>query len=167
MDGEWQTCALNAADYVKKAQETAKIMRWVDPSVELVACGSSNSMQKTFPKWDRIVLEGLYDQVDYLSCHHYFENRTGVTRDYLASYVQMEKFIKTIIATADYVKAQTRSTKDMMISFDEWNIWSLDGEPWQDYFAEGKNRFDVAPPLLEQPYTLLDALVFGGLMCTL
>lgn len=167
MDGEWQTCALNAADYVKKARETAKIMRWVDPSVELVACGSSNSMQKTFPKWDRIVLEGLYDQVDYLSCHHYFENRTGVTRDYLASYVQMENFIKTIIATADYVKAQTRSTKDMMISFDEWNIWSLDGEPWQNYFADGKSRFNVAPPLLEQSYTLLDALVFGGLMCTL
>ncbi|WP_338329744.1 alpha-L-arabinofuranosidase C-terminal domain-containing protein [Commensalibacter sp. Nvir] len=167
MDGQWQTCHLDAHDYVKKARETAKIMRWVDPDIQLVACGSSNSMQQTFPEWDRLVLEGLYEHIDFLSCHHYFENRNGNTTDYLASFVQMENFIRTIVATADYAKAKVGSKKDMMISFDEWNIWSNESEPWDDYFKNGKHRFEVAPPILEQRYTLLDALVFSGLMCTL
>ncbi|MBF7957369.1 alpha-N-arabinofuranosidase [Rahnella victoriana] len=167
MDGAWQTCHLDAEDYVKKARETAKILRWVDRDIKLVACGSSSSLQHTFPEWDRIVLEGLYEQIDYLSCHHYFENRTGNPQDFLASFVQMDNFIHTIVATADYVKAKLRSKKTMMISFDEWNIWSIDGEPWQDYFTDHKRLYEVAPPILEQRYTFLDALVFGGLMCSL
>ena len=167
MDGEWQTCAMDAHSYVQKARETAKVLRWVDPGIKLVACGSSNSLQKTFPEWDRIVLEGLYEHVDFLSCHHYFEDNTGNIRDYLSSYVQMENFIRTIIATADYVKATVGSKKNMMISFDEWNIWSIEGEPWQNYFNDTQQRYKFAPALLEQTYTLLDAVVLGGLLCTL
>lgn len=167
MDGEWQTCAMDAHDYVKKARETAKIMRWIDPGIQIVACGSSNSMQKTFPEWDRIVLEGLYEQIDFLSCHHYFENRTGKMSDYLGSFLQMENFIRTIVATADYVKAKVGSTKKMMISFDEWNIWSIESDPWQSYFENPKHRFEISPPILEQTYSLLDAVVLGSLLCTL
>ena len=36
MDGPWQTFHLEAEDYVKKAREAAKIMRWVDPDLKLV-----------------------------------------------------------------------------------------------------------------------------------
>lgn len=167
MDGPWQTCHLEAQEYVRKAHETAKIMRWVDPDIKLVGCGSATTLLPTYPEWDRIVLEGLYDDIDFLSCHHYFENSTGKTEDFLGSYVLMENFIHTIESTADFVKAKLRSKKDMMISFDEWNIWSIEGEPWMNYFADPSHRFTEKPPLLEQSYTLLDALVFGGLMCTL
>jgi len=34
MDGPWQTCQLSAEDYAKKAKEAAKIMKWVDPTIE-------------------------------------------------------------------------------------------------------------------------------------
>ncbi len=167
MDGEWQTGQLSAEDYVKKARETAKIMLWVDRDIKLVGCGSSNSLQASYPEWDRIVLEGLYHQIDYLSCHHYFENSTGHPQDFLASFQKMDDFIHTITATADYVKAKLRSDKKMMLSFDEWNIWSIEGEPWQDHFIDPNNLYQEAPPLLEQSYTFLDALTFGGLMCSL
>lgn len=167
MDGEWQTGQLTAEDYVKKAREAAKMMRWVDRDIQLIACGSSNSMQATYPEWDRIVLEGLYEHIDFISCHHYFENGTGDPQDFMASFLKMDNFIHTIISTADYVKAKLRSDKQMMISFDEWNIWSIEGEPWQDYFRDGTHRYEEAPPLLEQKYTFLDALTFGGLMCSL
>lgn len=167
MDGEWQIGHLSAEDYVKKAREAAKIMKWVDRDIKLVACGSSNSFQKTYPEWDRIVLEGLYEYIDFVSCHHYFENRTGNTVDFLASFKQMDDFIHTIIATADYVKAKLRTKKEMMISFDEWNIWSAESTPWQDYFSDGAHLYQEASPLLEQKYTFLDALSFGGLMCSL
>ncbi len=36
MDGPWQTCHLSAEDYGKKALETAKIMKWVDPDIKLM-----------------------------------------------------------------------------------------------------------------------------------
>lgn len=167
MDGPWQTCHLEADDYGKKALETAKIMRWVDPDVKLIASGSSNTIQPTYPDWDRIVLERVYNEVDCLSCHHYFENRTGKVEDFLGSFTLMDSFIHTVTATADFVKAKVRSKKDMMISFDEYNIWSIEGEPWMDCFKDPKNRFTKAPPLLEQQYNFADALVLGGLLCTL
>lgn len=158
MDGPWQICRLNAEDYGKKALETAKIMKWIDPDIRLVACGSSTSFMPTFPEWDRVVLEHVYDHVDYISLHRYYEN-LGDAGDFLASFADMDRFIKTVAATADYVKAKNRSVKTMMLSFDEWNVWyqkKVKLRPWES-----------APALLEDQYSLLDALVFGGLLCTL
>lgn len=158
MDGPWQTCGLSAQDYGKKALETAKIMKWVDPTIQLVACGSSTPWLQTYPEWDRIVLEHVYENVDYLSLHRYYENE-GDIGDFLASFVDMNDFIHTISSVADYVKAKNRSKKKLMLSFDEWNVW----------YQKKQTRFpwEVAPPILEDVYSLLDALVFGGLLCTL
>ncbi|VBB07369.1 Hypothetical protein LUCI_2613 [Lucifera butyrica] len=158
MDGPWQTCALSAADYGKKARETAKIMKWVDPSIELVVCGSSGPHMATYPEWDRVVLEHTYEQADYISMHRYYENE-GSIENFLASFADMNEFIKTVAATADYVKAKARSPKTMKISFDEWNVWYIKKQtriPWTE-----------APAILEDRYSLLDALVFGGMLCTL
>lgn len=146
---------LSAEDYGKKAKETAKIMKWVDPSIKLVACGSSSAEMPTFPEWDRVVLEHLYEHVDYISCHRYYEN-LGDANDFLGSFADMDNFIKTI---ASYVQAKHRSKKKMYISFDEWNVWYQKKVELKDW--------EVAPPILEDNYSLLDALVFGGLMCTL
>src|ERR1700733_15809938 len=41
MDGPWQMQAKTAEEYGRIATETAKLMRWVDPAVELIAWGSS------------------------------------------------------------------------------------------------------------------------------
>ena len=122
MDGKWQICHLNADDYGKKARETAKIMKWVDPGIELVVCGSAGRDMPTFPEWDRKVMEYTYDNADYLSMHRYYENH-GNNLDFLASFVDMDQFIRTLIATADYVKAEKRGKKDFNFSFDEWNVW--------------------------------------------
>ena len=158
MDGPWQICHLDAVDYGKKARETAKIMKWIDEDIELVACGSATSLMPSYPEWDRIVLEHTYEQVDYLSLHRYYENH-GNDRDFLASFVDMDRFIKSVASTVDYVKALKRSSKTVYLSFDEWNVW----------YQQKQTRFDweVAPPILEDQYSLLDALVFAGLGITL
>jgi Alpha-L-arabinofuranosidase len=158
MDGPWQICHLDAVDYGKKALEAAKIMKWVDPSIHLVACGSSGPLIETFPEWDRIVLEYLYDHVEYISCHRYYEN-TGNMDDFLGSYIDLENFIQTVSNTADYVKAKKRSKKAIYLSVDEWNVWYQKKVKLYDW--------ESAPPILEDIYSLLDALVFGGLMCSL
>lgn len=158
MDGPWQISHLDADDYGKKARETAKIMKWIDEKIELVVCGSSGPLMPTFPEWDRKVLEYTYDQVDYISLHRYYEN-FGNDLDFLASFADFDKFIKTIIATADYVKALKRSNKTINLSFDEWNIWYLSKVKVKDW--------EEAPTILEDNYSLLDALVMGGLVITL
>lgn len=160
MDGPWQICHLSADDYGKKALEAAKIMRWVDSDIELVACGSSGPHMDTYPEWDRVVLEYLYDHVDYISLHRYYETDENTTiGDFLASFADMDNFIHAIVATADYVKAKKRGKKTLNLSFDEWNVW---------YIKKTKLfKWEAAPPILEDIYSLLDALVFGGMLCTL
>lgn len=158
MDGPWQICHLDAVEYGKKALEAIKIMKWTDNSIKTVVCGSASSGMPTYPEWDRIVLEHTYDYADYISIHRYFEN-FGNDDDFLASFKDMDDFIRTSIATCDYVKAYKRSSKNMMLSFDEWNIWYQQNQkehPWEK-----------APRILEDHYSLLDALAFGGMTITL
>src|SRR5581483_4871564 len=109
MDGPWQVGAKTADEYGRLACETAKVMKAVDESIELVACGSSARTMDTFPQWEATVLDHCYERVDYISLHQYFGNRTGDTRHFLAESVGMEDFIKTVAATCDFIKAKKRS----------------------------------------------------------
>jgi alpha-N-arabinofuranosidase len=162
MDGPWQICSKTAEEYGRVAYEAAKVMKWVDPSIELVACGSSSSAMKTFPQWEATVLEHTYDHVDYISVHQYYGNREDNLPEYLARSLDMEHFIKTVSATCDFVKAKKRSKKTVNLSFDEWNVWfhsnAADAalDPWQ-----------IAPPQLEDHYTFEDALLVGLMLITM
>jgi alpha-N-arabinofuranosidase len=118
MDGPWQVGGKTADDYGKLAAETAKAMRLVDPSIELVACGSSNRGMPTFASWEATVLEHAYDHVDYISAHAYYEETDNLL-DFLATAVDMDGFIEDVIAAADYVKARRRRRKQIKIAFDE------------------------------------------------
>jgi alpha-N-arabinofuranosidase len=158
MDGPWQICGMSAEGYADKALAAAKMMHWVDPSIKLVACGSSGREMPTFPEWDRIVLDKLYEQADYISMHRYYW-QDGSEEDFFASSHDMNEFIQTIKAVADYVRAKHRSSKIMSISFDEWNVW------YQN--KQGEAHWAQAPRILEDRYSLKDALVFSGMLNTL
>jgi alpha-L-arabinofuranosidase len=80
MDGPWQMQAKTADEYGRIATETAKLMRWVDPSVELVACGSSGPNMPTFGAWEQTVLEHCFEHVDAISLHLYVNDYAGGTR---------------------------------------------------------------------------------------
>ncbi|UFU01311.1 alpha-N-arabinofuranosidase [Radiobacillus kanasensis] len=162
MDGPWQVGHKTAYEYGRIAQETGKAMKLVDPSIELVACGSSNTGMPTFPEYEATVLDIAYNEVDYISLHQYYGNRTNDPANYLAKNMDMDHFIHSVIATCDYIKAKHRSKKTIMLSFDEWNVWyhSNEGdkeiEPWT-----------VAPPQLEDVYNFEDALLVGSMLITL
>ena len=165
MDGPWQTGHKTAYEYGRLADETAKAMRQIDPSLELVACGSSNTSMPTYPQWEATVLEEAYDSVDFISLHTYYGNRFHDTANFLAQSDDMDHFIKTVIATCDFVKAKKRSKKDIMLSFDEWNVWFHANEADDDTM---KNRpWSVAPRLLEDRYDFEDALLVGLMLITL
>jgi alpha-N-arabinofuranosidase len=166
MDGPWQLGHSNAEDYGKLASQTAKAMRQVDNDLELVACGSSHASMPTFGEWERVVLSHTYEDVDYISCHAYYEEKNGDTDSFLASAVNMDRFIETVVDTADHVGAIKRSSKKINISFDEWNVWYIERYQNVDKIVD-PNHWPEAPRLLEDSYSVLDAVVFGSLMISL
>ncbi|MCQ2502086.1 MAG: alpha-N-arabinofuranosidase, partial [Lachnospiraceae bacterium] len=79
MDGPWQTGQKTAREYGHLAAETAKAMKMMDHSIELVVCGSSNDTMPTFGSWEADVLDECYEYVDYISLHQYWNNKADDT----------------------------------------------------------------------------------------
>ncbi len=67
MVGPWQMEAKTATEYGRLATEAAKMMKLVDNSIELAACGSSGRNMPTFGAWEDTVLEHCFDHVEYIS----------------------------------------------------------------------------------------------------
>ena len=164
MDGPWQIGGMTAHEYGRLASRTAKAMRMIDPSLQLVACGSSGSGMPTFGEWEREVLTQAYDDVDFISAHAYYREEDGDMASFLASGANMDYFIDSVVATADHVKAAQKKTRRIDISFDEWNVW-------YQYRAESRvpegDDWPVAPVLLEDKYSVADAVVVGSLLISL
>ena len=165
MDGPWQLGHKTMDEYGRLAEETAKAMKLIDPTIELVSCGSSALDMPTFPKWEATTLEYTYDHVDYVSMHQYYGNRDNDSLDFLACSDDMDEFIRKVVATCDYVKAKKRGKKDINISFDEWNVWFHSNAADDDITQN--HPWQVAPPMLEDIYTFEDALLVGLMLITL
>ncbi|MFF3161416.1 arabinosylfuranosidase ArfA [Streptomyces sp. NPDC003273] len=166
MDGPWQTGHKTAEEYGRIAAETARAMRRLDPGVELVACGSSGQAMPTFAAWEATVLRETYELVDLISLHAYYEPVDGDLDSFLASAVDMESFIENVVATADHVGAGLKSKKRINLSFDEWNVWYL--SKWQEHARDaGQGDWPEAPRLLEDNYSVTDAVVLGSLLIAL
>lgn len=162
MDAPWQLGTKPATEYGRLANEAAKMMRLVDPDIELVACGSSMRSMPTFATWESQVLEHCFDQVDYISLHSYFEERDEELPAFLASSLDMDLFIEEVVATVDHVAARKRSRKRIMLAFDEWNVW------FQQHFDGPESlRFQAQPRLIEDTYDIAAALVVGTLLISL
>jgi alpha-N-arabinofuranosidase len=166
MDGPWQLGHSTAEAYGTLASTTAKAMRQLDPRVELVVCGSSSAQMPTFGTWERTVLGLTYDDVDYISCHAYYEEKNGDLASFLASATNMDHFIETVVKVADEVKAERGSDKTINISFDEWNVWYIERYHTVDQITDIE-QWPIAPRLLEDIYSVADAVVFGNLLISL
>lgn len=166
MDGPWQIGHKTADEYGRLAAQTAAAMKWVDPSIELVACGSSNPRMATYPQWEATVLEHAWQHVDYISLHVYYgKPRGGDSGTYLAKSLDMDRYIETIIGVCDFIKAKKRSDKTIHIAFDEWNVWHHTQE--RDAEQKRNDPWQEAPHLAEEPYNVEDALVVGSMLISL
>jgi len=163
MDGPWQIGHKDALEYGRLAADTARGMRMIDPGLELVACGSSGPTMPTFGEWERVVLSETYELVDLVSAHQYFED-SGDLQEHLTAGHRMEAFIRDLVSHIDHVKSVKKSAKQVHISFDEWNVWHMSRD--ESKVPTG-NDWPVAPVLLEDTYTVADAVVVGDLLVTL
>ncbi len=161
MDGHWQLGQRTASDYGMAAKNAAKVMREIQPDAELVVCGASSAGMPDFGTYLNDVLEYAYPYVDYVSCHAYY-GKGESSAEFLASPERMGDLIDRIAACCDYVMARRKEKRKLMIAFDEWNLW---------YRTRGNNcpdpKWMVGRRLLEERYTMEDALVFAGLLMTL
>jgi alpha-L-arabinofuranosidase len=162
MDGPWQIGHKTAEEYARLAAETAKAMRRVDPTIELSACGSSHIRMPTFGSWESTVLGETYELVDYISLHSYYEEKDGDRGSFLASAVDLDRFIEAVVSTCDHVRAVGRHGKRINLAVDEWNVW------YQSRFVGEENLdWGQAPRLIEDTYSVTDAVVVGDLLISL
>ncbi len=159
MDGPWQLGHVPADQYAIRAQQAAKLMKDVDPTLELVACGSCAPDLPTYADWDRTVLEYIGGYADYISLHRYVGNPACDTSNFLAITNSIDQQIEEMDAVCRFVQARNRSKKRHYLCFDEWNVW------YRARGAEHQNgRGSFAPHLIEEEYNLEDALVVAGFL---
>lgn len=168
LDGPWQVAGKTAEAYGRLANETSKAMKWIDPSIETVAVGSSTPILGSYPEWDRKVLMECYENVDYLSLHNYInraqdeelDHDCARTPDDIATYLSrseaFERQIMQVSAVCDYVQAVKRSNKKMFLSFDEWNVHRHSEMPYE--------QWKTASPIDWCHFDMADTLLFGGML---
>ena len=164
MDGPWQMGHKTAYEYGRAANEAAKVMKWVDPSIELVACGSAAHDMPTYGEWEYTMLNECYENVDYVSLHRYYGNPTNDTPGFLARSMDLEDFIREVVAICDAVGGRKHSKKKLNLSFDEWNVWYHSNQ--QDQEVWKADKWGRALPLLEDVYNFEDALLAGAILIT-
>lgn len=136
--GSWQAGHKDAQEYAAEALEFGKMMRWVDPSIKLVACGGPGV------DWNLPVLEKLADLVDYISLHHY-GGSTDTAKEFIDGH-GFEEQVLTLDAVITAAMSPTEKKQRVAIAVDEWNIW------FRSWFHRGNNH------MLEEVYNLRDAL---------
>ncbi|MCQ2544145.1 MAG: alpha-N-arabinofuranosidase [Lachnospiraceae bacterium] len=162
MDGPWQMGHKTAEEYARLAHETGRVMKMMDPNIELVACGSSSSSMPTFGSWEATLIDECYDTIDYVSMHQYYGNRDNDSANFLASSVDLDQFITNVIAICDYVKGKKHGKKNINISLDEWNVWYHSNEA-----DEKLEKWVQKPHQLEDVYNFEDALLVGSMLITM
>jgi alpha-N-arabinofuranosidase len=94
--------------------------------------------------------------------HSYYEERNDDRDSFLAAGVELDRFIEEAVATCDYVRAKRKHNKRITLSVDEWNVW------YQTRFAgERQHDWAEAPRLIEDTYSVVDAVVVGSLLISL
>ena len=162
IDGPWQVGQNTGAVYGHLAREASKAMKLMDPDIKTVLAGSSNPFMPTYPEFDAQALEQAWDYIDYLSLHHYISNLKNDTPNYLAKTLSTEQFFHEAAGLFSYIKAKKRSSHDVFISFDEFNTWhTVSGNERME-----KPRWGIATPLLEDTYTMEDAVALGAMLIT-
>jgi alpha-L-arabinofuranosidase len=136
MYGPWQIGQKSAEDYVKQARQWAKVLSWIDPSIELVSCGESG-----WSDWDEVVVPGLAEFVRWHSVHLY----TG-SEDYWSNVLaphQAERAMRITAALIEKARYSQKISHPIHVAYDEWNVWFRERE---------------GPAGLEERYNLADAL---------
>lgn len=119
----WELGHKSAEDYIEIAREAAKAMKAVDNTIQLVASGSSWYSPNTWDDWNRKILNGLGDRINYISIHSYWENSPDYYSYMGASAMIFEQRIRITASEIDAVSTTKGFKNPIYISLDEWGAF--------------------------------------------
>jgi alpha-N-arabinofuranosidase len=163
VEGEWQLAQSRAEDYGWQCRQVAKAVKRMDSANQLIAAGSSNNSMPTYIDWDLRVLDDAYEYIDGLAIHCYTDRHEGdTTSHYLAHTKNLEQYLQAIEGVCKAVKSKKKGKKDIWLSIDEWNVQSYEIVALKaDRPKRGIKPWMAHPPIIEQVYTMEDALALG------
>ncbi len=116
--GDWQPGAKTAEEYVAWCKEAINQMKRVDPTIKIICVG----LGRPGPDWDRKVLKGLIDRIDYISVHNYFGRPNF--KDCMTAGLIFEEMIRWANLAIDEALDTLLTRKDRPgLCCDEWNVW--------------------------------------------
>ena len=149
VDGEWQIGHKTPEEYARTYKEFAKVMRWVDPSIRLIAAVTSGWRYQPVER-TQLLFEHAPDLLDYLSIHWYVGNHENDFAKYMTVSEHIEERISSFEGVIAAMRSQMGIERPISIAVDEWNVW---------YRARGGTREERNN--LEERYNLEDALVIA------
>jgi alpha-N-arabinofuranosidase len=151
VDGHWQIGYKTPQEYARVFTEFGKVMKWVDPSIKLVASAVSH-WEGEFVERTQLLLEQAADLIDYLSLHWYVGNPSNDFGGYMAVSELLEERLVSYEGLIRALTLQRGTRKPIFIAVDEWNVW------YRTHPRYGGVPRDTK---LEEIYNLEDALVTG------
>ncbi|EIQ01730.1 alpha-L-arabinofuranosidase [Opitutaceae bacterium TAV1] len=147
-----ETGHMDAATYAKTLARWASAMKERDPSIKVLAAGSSAGND---PAWDREVLANAGELIDCLTLHMYASSSKDVADEYETvafTPVYFDFQIRKMLAAIDGARNETALKKEVRIAIDEWNI---------RHYATS-NRSSHAGLLRKDPRNVEDAVFVAG-----
>jgi alpha-N-arabinofuranosidase len=119
----WELGHKDAEEYVNLARETIKAMLSIDNSIKFVASGSSYYDNGQWVEWNRKILTGLGDKIDYISIHSYWGNSPDYQTFMGQSAMDFEQKITVTTAEIEAVSVMNSYKNPIYITIDEWGTF--------------------------------------------
>ena len=135
--GNFQVGHVDAETYARRADETARAMRAVDPDIHITAIGH---IRDTAGAWNRHVARAVSGSVDAIAIHHYPVIISAVDHPppddamWAAITAGANDAAEVLSDSTAIIDAHWSGDTPPEISFDEWNSWvGVHGHPgWLD-----------------------------------
>lgn len=149
VDGAWQIGYKTPSEYARACTEYAKVMKWVDPSIKIVASAVSH-WEGAWLERIRLLMEQCAPHIDYLSLHWYVGNPEDDFSAYMCVPEMLEQRLSAVEGLVEAVSLQRGIAKPIPLAVDEWNVW---------YRTHPQYGIRAEESKLEEIYNLEDALV--------
>ncbi len=123
VDGPWQIGYKTPDEYARALTEYAKVMKWTDPSIRIVANGVTHWEARDFVERGRAILEQAGDLIDYIALHWYVDNDSGDFATYMTLSELFEDRLSAYEGLMRAVMFERGITRPIGIAVDEWNVW--------------------------------------------
>jgi len=149
VDGHWQIGYKTPQEYARTLTEFAKVMKWVDPQIKLIASAISD-WEGEMVERTQLILEQAGELIDYLSIHWYIGNPGNNFIEYMGISELIEERLKGCEGLIRAMAMERKPSRLIPLAVDEWNVWYRTHPKYGGIPAENK---------LEEIYNLEDALV--------